>query len=176
MPGLQRLTHRDAGPSLYMLTYSGYIFVFAFLITITLIVMLLYSMSNQLSPFWFYSLIVTSCIYAYSYLKIGLSYPGFADPPSTQPSAATPMCETCGVVKSYGVYHCSDCNVCIEGYDHHCPWIGKCVGARNLCSFYFFLVMIFGTLVFCFVATLASASYREGKGAPGKTGHLVVAG
>lgn len=59
--------------------------------------------------------------------------------------------------KSIDIYHCPECNICIEGYDHHCPWIGKCVGAKNLCSFYFFLIMVFGTLTLCFIATLTTA-------------------
>ena len=24
-------------------------------------------------------------------------------------------------------YHCYDCQCCVEGYDHHCPWTTKCV-------------------------------------------------
>lgn len=35
--------------------------------------------------------------------------------------------------------HCYDCGVCVEGYDHHCPWIGKCVGRKNLFAFYVFV-------------------------------------
>ena len=34
--------------------------------------------------------------------------------------------------------HCSTCNVCIKGYDHHCPWTSKCIGEANLYRFYFF--------------------------------------
>lgn len=39
-----------------------------------------------------------------------------------------------------------DCHVCVEGYDHHCPWTGKCIGKRNVRYFYawlFFLVLAF---------------------------------
>ena len=38
--------------------------------------------------------------------------------------------------------HCFDCNVCVEGYDHHCPWTGKCIGKKNLPFFYIFLMSI----------------------------------
>ena len=38
--------------------------------------------------------------------------------------------------------HCFDCNVCVEGYDHHCPWTGKCIGKNNLQYFYTFLISI----------------------------------
>ena len=30
------------------------------------------------------------------------------------------------------VNHCFDCGICIEGYDHHCPWVSKCIGNKNL--------------------------------------------
>jgi hypothetical protein len=39
-----------------------------------------------------------------------------------------------------------DCRACIDGYDHHCPWTGKCIGRGNVKYFYawlFFLVLAF---------------------------------
>ena len=40
------------------------------------------------------------------------------------------------------VNHCFDCGICIEGYDHHCPWVSKCIGNKNLYSFYCFMIGI----------------------------------
>ena len=40
------------------------------------------------------------------------------------------------------VNHCFDCGICIEGYDHHCPWTSKCIGNKNLYSFYCFMTGI----------------------------------
>lgn len=42
-----------------------------------------------------------------------------------------------------GAYHCDDCGLCIEELDHHCVWVGKCVGRYNLKLFYFFVGSIF---------------------------------
>lgn len=47
--------------------------------------------------------------------------------------------------------HCLDCDACILGHDHHCVWIGKCVGQNNLCRFYcFVLSMLVMFVVFLF--------------------------
>ena len=50
-------------------------------------------------------------------------------------------CSQCGFVDSTAI-HCDDCDVCIEGYDHHCDVIGKCIGKGNLILFYLFVSVI----------------------------------
>lgn len=51
------------------------------------------------------------------------------------------MCRTCAIVKPPRSFHCSNCKACIEVHDHHCPWVGTCVGKRN--HKYFLLFGIF---------------------------------
>merc|ERR1712242_524192 len=49
------------------------------------------------------------------------------------------LCSVCGVHQPLGCSHCDFCQVCVDGYDHHCVWMGKCIGKRNLCAFYSFV-------------------------------------
>ncbi|CAD8132973.1 unnamed protein product [Paramecium octaurelia] len=49
-------------------------------------------------------------------------------------------CSICSMHKSKGTIHCKDCNICIRGYDHHCIWIGKCVGEGNQFAFNVFIL------------------------------------
>ena len=42
-------------------------------------------------------------------------------------------CECCEVnlPLDRSISHCYSCGACIEGLDHHCPWIGQCIGKKN---------------------------------------------
>jgi hypothetical protein len=49
--------------------------------------------------------------------------------------ATLPYCDVCGVFQLPRTAHCGSCNCCIEGLDHHCPWVGKCIGRKNMFAF-----------------------------------------
>ena len=53
------------------------------------------------------------------------------------------ICPECVTKRPPRSRHCQCCNKCVEKFDHHCPWINNCIGARNLGVFYCFLVITF---------------------------------
>lgn len=61
-------------------------------------------------------------------------------------------CDICKVYSSYDnkVFHCKFCDICIEGFDHHCPWTGKCIGKKNFKSFVFFVGVVCISILYFF--------------------------
>jgi len=83
---------------------------------------------------------------AVAYARVLGSDPGHverADASGTEAdeSSGTRACERCALPAiPLRAKHCRVCDKCVRKFDHHCFWVGTCVGERNHGRFWLFLL------------------------------------
>ena len=75
------------------------------------------------------------------------------------------FCPYCLVKKSFRSVHCLICQYCVDEFDHHCFWVGNCIGRKNYTLFFIFLVYIllntlFNVIVIIYYLTTEMISER----------------
>ena len=103
-------------------------------------------------------------LYLFSYLFSFLINPGiperkYYNSKNKQSDNNYKKCKKCNILVpiEFGIGHCIDCDICIKKHDHHCSWIGKCIGEGNyfafhlyICSFFLFLIILILSIVLIF--------------------------
>lgn len=78
--------------------------------------------------------------------------------PSTLPQT-TPTCSICQNAKPPRYYHCRHCSRCIYRLDHHCDFVGNCIGQHN---YKVYVHLLFNGFVHCVaVVGVMGWSWRE---------------
>ena len=63
-------------------------------------------------------------------------------------------CETCFIFRPIGSAHCNVCGNCVLQFDHHCLWLGTCVGKRNYREFLWFTATLCALALHVFVTSV----------------------
>jgi len=64
------------------------------------------------------------------------------------------LCSVCNIHQPLRTKHCNDCERCVSRYDHHCFFVGTCVGQKNHFVFWVFLMFQSFVIVWAFVMAL----------------------
>ncbi|PKA58737.1 putative S-acyltransferase [Apostasia shenzhenica] len=67
------------------------------------------------------------------------------------------FCTYCAKPKPPRAHHCRSCQMCVLDMDHHCPFIGNCVGAENHRYFIAFLLSVIVSCLYVVGMTSYSA-------------------
>ena len=124
-----------------------YLFIIIFSLT-SFLSIIFYSLKEQ-------AMIIMKFIYIFSYLFYTITYillmilnPGMPNNKNNiyleELKKNYYQCTLCNSIvyknNEFITYHCPYCNICVEKYDHHCDFVGKCIGKNNI--FIIFMYMI----------------------------------
>jgi hypothetical protein len=143
--------------------WAGVLFTLLFLHLLTILLNQFILVSDSVDHgFWqviIFSLFIGTNI---SFLVVALKDPGIVRrdrvpiPTDEADLERMPYCDICDLHQPPRAMHCSNCDCCIIGLDHHCPWVGKCIGKDNM---FFFIIfnMIWLTYFAVFVYLMVVA-------------------
>ena len=99
--------------------------------------------SCDTNSFWCYSFMILKLLAVFLFFTIAQKK-NFVEnsielPPTNWNRPLQSYCEICNIIQGYRTYHCKKCEKCIASYDHHCFWVGSCIGELNHFRFFLYL-------------------------------------
>ena len=74
------------------------------------------------------------------------------------PKITRSFCKTCEIYRPPRCSHCAICDNCVSVMDHHCPFVGNCIGQRNNKYFIGFVSCVFAEMANFFLQAMIFSS------------------
>ena len=134
---------------LILITSDIYLFIFIFSLT-SFLSIIFYSIKEQNMITMRIIFILVYLYYTTTFILLMILNPGI---PSDKRNIDLPelkrkyyQCTLCNSIiyknNEFITYHCHYCNICVEKFDHHCNFVGKCIGKNNSTIFRLWLFSI----------------------------------
>ena len=134
---------------LILITSDIYLFIFIFSIT-SFLSIIFYSIKEQKLIYMKIIFILAYLYYTVTYILLMILNPGIPSDKSDRDLHELKrkyyQCTLCNSIiykeNEFITYHCHYCNICVEKFDHHCNFVGKCIGKNNATIFRLWLFSI----------------------------------
>ncbi|KAH0656179.1 hypothetical protein KY285_031061 [Solanum tuberosum] len=77
-------------------------------------------------------------------------------------------CRICKIYRPARSCHCIVCDNCVDNFDHHCPWIGQCIGLRNYRLYV--LLLVIANVYFVYIFGFSCLKIQQNNGGNGLIG------
>ena len=119
-----------------------YLFIIIFSLT-SFLSIIFYSLKEQAKIIMKFIYIFSYLFYTITYILLMILNPGMPNNKNNiyleELKKNYYQCTLCNSIvyknNEFITYHCPYCNICVEKYDHHCDFVGKCIGKNNITIF-----------------------------------------
>ena len=109
-----------------------------------------YSLKNKANIFMKMLYLLGYLFYAIAYILLMILNPGIPTKKNNidldELKKNYNQCKICNCIfyknSGYITFHCHECNICVENFDHHCTFASKCIGKNNILIFKLWLFSI----------------------------------
>ena len=158
------LYQKDEDPIYVM----GELFPFCFIFNLLFIISIIYYLYGKVYKFYIILGFIIGIIQIFLYTLSGILNPGLPKLEYEKliyedvSNKNFRQCKDCKfwINTEFSTQHCNECNICIEGYDHHCCTLNLCIGKNNLKIFYFYILTSFIYVIFFIIGFLSSSIYH----------------